>query len=134
MLIVTSKSFFTIGGFLMFKIERFRKSVMKYNEIFSNKPEIIKENTNYYLTDLKNLIKKIDLQLDDISIILEKCCNFEKDLSAKPENVFWNYIQRIVDWFYDNLLYSMETLDGYKRNFERFKFRVEQIKLFHNKL
>lgn len=118
----------------MFKIKRFRKSVMKYNEIFSKKPEIVKENTNYYLTDLKNLIKKIDLQLDDISIILEKCCNFEKDLSAKPENVFWNYIQRIIDWFYDNLLYSMETLDVYKRIFERFKFRVEQIKLFHNKL
>ena len=47
MLIATSKSFFTIGGFLMFKIKRFRKSVMKYDKIFSNKPEIIKLTAQY---------------------------------------------------------------------------------------
>lgn len=117
----------------MFKIKRFRKNVMKYNKIFLNKPEIVKENTNYYFTDLKNLIKEIDLHLDDISILLEKCCNFEKNLSTKPENAFWKYMQKIVDWFYDNLLYYMETLDGYRRFFKTSKSRVEQIELFHNK-
>ena len=35
----------------MFKIKRFRKIVMKYKNMFSNSPEIIKQDTDYYIFD-----------------------------------------------------------------------------------
>ena len=37
----------------MFKIKRFRQIVMKYDNIYSNRPEIIKQDTDYYIFDLK---------------------------------------------------------------------------------
>ena len=67
MLIVTSKSFFQriIGGFLMFRIKRFRKVIMKYYEICLEKPEMIKQNPDLYIEDLQNLICSVNYYLFD---------------------------------------------------------------------
>ena len=117
----------------MFKIKRFRKIVMKYTLTFLNKPEIIKQNVDYYILDLQNLIKDVNLQLEKVYYIFEKICILEEKLSAKSNtNIFWKYIQKITDWFYDEILYSIEQLDFYRVTFAIFKLRAEQVNFFHN--
>lgn len=116
----------------MFKIKRFRKIVMKYKNIYSNSPEIIKQDTDYYILNLKNLIKIVNLKLEDAYLILEKICNIEANLSTKPTNIFWIYIQKITDSLYDKILYSIEELDSCRISFVKFKLRTEQIQIFHD--
>lgn len=116
----------------MFKIKRFRQIVMKYDNIYSNRPEIIKQDTDYYIFDLKNLIKDVNLQLEYASSFLEKICNIEANLSIKPKNVLRKFIQNIVDWFYDKILYYIEELGSCRSRFIGFKLRAEQVKIFHD--
>ena len=40
----------------MFKVKRFRNLVMKYKTIYSDKPELVKQNADYYISNLHNLI------------------------------------------------------------------------------
>ena len=116
----------------MFKVKRFRKIVVKYAYIYSKKPEIIKQDTDYYIFDLKNLIKDVNFQLEDVYFLLEKVCCMQVYLFAKTSNVFWNFIQKIVDYLYDKILYSIEELDTCRVSFDMFKVRAEQVKLFHD--
>ena len=116
----------------MFKVKRFRKIVMKYKNMFSNSPEIIKQDTDYYIFDLENLIKDVNFQLEDVYFLLEKVCCMQVYLSTKTSSVFWNFIQKIVDYLYDKILYSMEELDTCRVSFAMFKVRAEQVKIFHD--
>ena len=114
----------------MFKIKRFRKLVMKYTNIYLDKPELIKQDVDYYISDLQNLIRNVNFQLEDAYSILEKICNVEDYLSKKNSNIFWNFIQKIADYLYDKILYSIEELDSFRVAFVIFKFRAEQVKIF----
>lgn len=112
----------------MFKIKRFRKIVMKYAEIYATRPEVIKQDVDLYILDLKNLISLVNYQLENAYNFLEKICDIQSNLSTKPNNLFWSFIQSIVDYLYDNTLYSIEELDSCRSCFVTFKLRAEQIK------
>lgn len=114
----------------MFKIKRFRKLVMKYTNIYLNKPELIKQDVDYYISDFQNLIRSVNFQLENAYSILEKICNIEEFLSKKDSNIFWRFIQKIIDYLYDKILYSIEELDSCRVAFVTFKFRAEQVKIF----
>lgn len=119
----------------MFKIKRFRKIVVNYTNLYSDKPELLQRDIEYYISDLQNLIACIALHLEDAYSLLEKICILETSLSTKPSNIFWNFIQKIVDCFYDKVLYSIEELDSCRMHFVKFKLRAEQIRIlvFHDK-
>ena len=112
----------------MFKIKRFRKIVMKYAEIYATSPEVIKQDVDLYILDLKNLISLVNYQLENAYNFLEKICDIQSNLSTKSNNLFWSFIQSIVDYLYDNILYSIEELDFCRSCFVNFKLRAEQIK------
>ena len=118
----------------MFKIKRFRKIVMKYAEIYATSPEVIKQDVDLYILDLKNLISLVNYQLENAYNFLEKICDIQSNLSTKSNNLFWSFIQSIVDYLYDNTLYSIEELDSYRVCFIKYKSRAEQIKvlIFHD--
>ena len=90
----------------------------------------IKQDIDYYISDLQNLIRNVNFQLEDAYSILEKICNVEDYLSQKNSNIFWNFIQKIADYLYDKILYSIEELDSFRVAFVIFKFRAEQVKIF----
>lgn len=117
----------------MFKIKRFRKIVTRYENLYSNKPELIQQNTEYYISDLQILIKNVNSELENAYSIFQMICNITANLSTKPENIFWEFIRKIVDWFYDKALYSIEELDSCRIDFVRYKLRAEQVKIFRNK-
>ena len=114
----------------MFKIKRFRRIVMNYTNIYSVKPELIKQDIDYYISDLQNLIRSVNFQLEDAYSILEKICNIEDYLSQKNSNIFWEFIHKLADCLYDKILYSIEELDSFRVAFVNFKFRAEQVKIF----
>ena len=114
----------------MFKVRRFRKFVMKYTIMYSEKPENVKQNSDFYIADLKNLIYSSNIQLEKAYSFLSKICNVEAYLSIKSMNIFWICVQKIVDWLYDKVLYSIEELDSCRISFLTFKFRAEQVKIF----
>ena len=118
----------------MFKIKRFRKIVMKYAEIYATSPEVIKQDVDLYISDLQNLIRCVNFQLEDSYFLLEKLCNMQVYLSTKSSNIFWKLVQNIVDLLYDKILYSIEGLDSCRISFVKFKLRAEQVKIFHDKL
>ena len=89
----------------MFKIKRFRKIVMNYTDLYSNSPELLQQDSDYYISDLENLIACINLYLEDAYTFLETICILEKNLSEKSNNIFWNSIQKIVDCLYSIIFY-----------------------------
>ena len=103
---------------------------MKYTKICSDKPIIIKQNPDYYIDHLQHLIDDVDLQLYNAFIFLKNICNVEAKLSTKSMGIFWKFIQRIVDWLYDKVLYCIEELDSYRIAFVKLKLRAEQVKIF----
>lgn len=117
----------------MFKVKRFRNLVMKYKTIYSDKPELVKQNADYYISNLHNLIRNVNFQLEKAYSILEKICKFEDYLSQKNSNIFWKSIQEIADFLYDKVLFSIEELYSLRVDFANFKSRAEQVKFFHNK-
>ena len=116
----------------MFKVKRFRKIVMKYGKIYSDSPELVRQNPDYYICALQNLIDDIDYELGFSGSIMRTLTIIEIKLHAKSMNIFWKFIQKITDVFYDNTLYSIEELDSFRRIFEKFKSKTEQVKIFHD--
>ncbi len=72
----------------MFKIKRFRKIVMNYTDLYSDSPELLKQDADYYIYDLQNLIKCVNVYLEDAYTFLETICILEKNLSEKSNNIF----------------------------------------------
>ena len=68
----------------MFKIKRFRKIVMKYAEIYATSPEVIKQDVDLYILDLKNLISLVNYQLENAYNFLEKICCWGSGLYLSP--------------------------------------------------
>lgn len=117
----------------MFKIKRFRKIIMNYYKICSENPEVIKQNPDLYIEDLQNLICSVNYYLFDNFILLADIVNIESKLSTKSTNIFWKFLQKIVDWVYDETLYHCEELNSCRLDFVYLKVKIiKQINIHNN--
>ena len=112
----------------MFRIKRFRKVIMNFYKICSENPEVIKQNPGMYLEDLQSLICSVNYYLFDTFILLADIVNIKSKL-PKSTNIFWKFLQKIVDWIYTKTLHHCEELNSCRLDFVYLKGKIiEQIK------
>lgn len=118
----------------MFKLRRFRKKILKYEYALIHYPQIIKNDIDFHVKSLSNLSNDIQDYMDKKSNNLSIFCNLESKLatiqSSTINKPFLFILQIIVDWFYDNILYSIETASDYDYIINGLIKRCEQIKYF----
>lgn len=116
----------------MFKIKRFRKIIMNYYKICSENPEVIKQNPDLYIEDLQNLICSVNYYLFDNFLLLVDIVNIKSKL-PKSTNIFWKFLQKIVEWIYAKTLHHCEELNSCRLDFVYLKGKIiKQINIHNN--
>lgn len=109
----------------MFELRMIRKAIKKYNNVFTNCPEIIRAEPDVYLEDINKLVELtryyLDFKKDDLDFLIEL-----KDMGIFKLYPFKLFFKPMFNYYIKSLKEVHQTLS----DLENIQLRVTQVKLF----